>query len=191
MKNALKMGTIAVIVVALIGGYYFYLSNRARKTTEEDVQVTELDEVIAKQLDKKYPPTPREVIKFYNRIIECMYGESYSDTQLDQLVSQARKLMDEELLANNPENGHKTSLLEDISTYKKNKQKIIQTRVCNSDEVVFDDIDQRKCAYVKASYFFKEGKGKFERTNQEYLLRKDEEGNWKILGYYLSEGEEE
>lgn len=191
MKNTLKMGTIAVIVIALIGGYYFYLSNRTRKTSEEDVQVTELDEVIAKQLDKKYPPTPREVIKFYNRIIECMYGESYSDAQLDQLVSQARKLMDEELLANNPENGHKTSLLEDISIYKKNKQKIIQTRVCNSDEVVFDDIDARKCAYVKASYFFKQGKGKFERTNQEYLLRKDEEGNWKILGYYLSEGEEE
>ncbi len=191
MKNALKMGIVAIIMVALIGGYYFYLSNRPKKPTEDSVEVTKVDEVIAKQLDQKYPPTPREVIKFYNRIIECLYGGGYSDAQLDQMVDQARKLMDEELLAGNPQNDHKSKLLEEITTYKDSKQKIIQTRICDSDEVVYDEIENRECAYVKASYFMKQGKGKFERTNQEYLLRKDENGNWKILGYFLSGSEEE
>ena len=172
MKNTLKMGIVAVLMVALIGGYYFYLSHRTTKPAEEDVEV-------------------REVIKFYNRIIECAYGDSCSEEQLGQLVSQARKLMDEELLAGNPEDEHKTKLLEDIAVYKDNKQKIIQTQVCNSDEVEFADIEDRKCAYVSASYFIKQGKGKFERTNENYLLRKDADGNWKILGYYLTGSEEE
>lgn len=191
MKNTLKMGIVAVLMVALIGGYYFYLSHRTTKPAEEDVEVTELDKVIGKQLENKYPPTPREVIKFYNRIIECAYGDSCSEEQLGQLVSQARKLMDEELLAGNPEDEHKIKLLEDIAVYKDNKQKIIQTQVCNSDEVEFADIEDRKCAYVSASYFIKQGKGKFERTNENYLLRKDADGNWKILGYYLTGSEEE
>lgn len=191
MNDTLKKGLIAVLMVALIGGYYYYLSHRPTKPAEESVEVTELDKVVEKQLDQKYPPTPREVIKFYNQIIECAYGDSYNEEQLGQLLSQARKLMDEELLAGNPEDGHKTRLLEDISSYKDKKQKIIQTQVCNSDEVEYVDVEDRKCAYVKASYFIKQGKGKFERTNEDYLLRKDADGNWKILGYHLAGSEEE
>lgn len=185
MKKALKSIIIAFIMVALVGGYYYYLTNREVKTSEDNVEVTELDKVLSKKLDNAYPPTPREVVKFYNRIIECVYGDQYDDTQLEQLMGQARKLLDDELLENNPTDTYKANLLEEVTYYKENTQTIIQTRVCNSDEVEYETIDGKKCAYVKATYFVKDGKGKFERANESYLLRKDESGNWKILAYHL------
>ena len=190
MKNYLKIGLIVVIAVALIGGYYYYLSHRNANAPEDNVEITELDEIISKQLDSDYPPTPREVVKFYNRILECVYGGGYDESQFDQIIGQARKLMDDELLEGNPLDTYKSQLQEEIETYKKNSQQIIQTTVCDSDEVEKKEIDGRKCAYVKATYFLKSGQGQFEKTFERYLLRQDDNGNWKILAYYLINGEE-
>lgn len=189
MKYA-KSVIIVVVMVALIGGYYYYLSHRDTKTADDDVNITQLDEVILKQLDNAYPPTPREVIKFYNRIIECAYSDQYDDAQFNQLVDQARKLMDAELLEANPLDNYKGQLQAEIASYKKSKKKIIKTGVCAADEVIFREIDKKKCAYVEATYFLKEGGGDFSRTYQRYLLRKDQDDNWKILAFYLTDGEE-
>jgi hypothetical protein len=52
---------------------------------------------------------------------------------------------------------------------------------------VTDNSNEDKLAYVTASYFVKEEK-KYEKTYQMYVLRKDEEGKWKILTYYKIEG---
>lgn len=190
MKNYLKLGIVVVLAVALFGGYYFYLSHRDTKTPEDDVEITELDEILSKQLDSAYPPTPREVVKFYNRILECVFGTAYTDAQFDQIIGQARKLMDDELLEGNPLDTYKSQLQEEITAYKADSQQIIQTTVCDSDEVEKKEIDGKKCAYVQATYFLKSGQGKFEKTHQRYLLRQDAGGNWKILAYGLTNGEE-
>ncbi len=187
----IKFVIIAVLMIALTGGYYYYLSHRDSKPAEEDVTITRLDEVLLKQLDNAYPPTPREVIKFYNQFVECAYGDTYDESQFNQLVDQARKMMDDELLEANPLDTYKSQLLSDIASYKDNKQRIIKTGVCASDEVIFREIDKKKCAYVKATYFMKKGSGDFFRTYQRYLLRKDEDDNWKILAFYLMDREEE
>ena len=49
-------------------------------------------------------------------------------------------------------------------------------------------VDGRECAYVKTSYFIKEG-ADYSKTHQMYVVRKDEDGNWKILVFYKIEGE--
>ena len=41
-------------------------------------------------------------------------------------------------------------------------------------------------AYVTASYFIKAGNS-YEDTDEMYVLRKDEDGKWKILVYYQIE----
>lgn len=190
MKKYLKLGLIVVIAVSLIGGYYYYLSHRNANAPEDSVEITELDQIISKQLDSDYPPTPREVVKFYNRILECVYADGYSEEQFDKIIGQARKLMDDELLEENKLEDYKKQLQEEIQTYKNDSQQIIQTTVCDSDEVEKKEIDGRKCAYVKASYFLKSGQGQFTKTFERYLLRQDDKGNWKILAYYLINGEE-
>ena len=187
----MKYVITGILMIALIGGYYYYLSHRDTKSAEDEVTITRLDDVLLKQLDNAYPPTPREVIRFYNQIIECAYGDTYDESQFNQLVDQARKMMDDELLESNPLETYKSQLLSEIASYKENSQRIIKTGVCASDEVVFREIDRKKCAYVKATYFMKKGNGDFIRTHQRYLLRQDEDDKWKILAFYLMDRDEE
>lgn len=186
----LKTGVTAVLVIALIVSCYYYMTHRKTKAAEDDVEVTQLHQVLEKKLDSAYPPTPREVIKFYNRVIECAYGDEYDDGQFDKLAAQARKLMDEELLQNNPQDTYKSQLQQEVAAYKENSTKILQTRICNSDEVIFREIEGRKCAYVQATYFLKQGKD-FLKTYQNYLLRRDKDKNWKILSFWQTDAPEE
>ena len=44
----------------------------------------------------------------------------------------------------------------------------------------------KKIAYVRASYFMKEGNS-YSKTYQDYVLRQDEKGCWKILTFYKVE----
>lgn len=191
MKKYVKMGISALLVVALIVGCYYYMTHRRTTAAEDDVEITQLQQVLSKQLDSTYPPTPREVVKFYNRIIECAYGSEYDANQFDDLTVQARKLMDEELLESNPKDTYKSQLQQEVASYKEDSIQILRTRVCSSDDVRFREIDGRKCAYVKATYFIKQGKGDFSTINQNYLLRQDKDRNWKILGYHPAEADEE
>ena len=54
--------------------------------------------------------------------------------------------------------------------------------------MLYKTVDGDKCAYVTASYFIK-GDDNYSKTYQEYVLRKDEDGNWKILVFYQVEGD--
>lgn len=191
MKKYLKTGISAVLVIALIVSCYYYMTHRETKAAEDDVEITQLQQVLSKQLDSAYPPTPREVVKFYNRIIECAYGSEYDAQQFEKLAVQARSLMDEELLENNPKDTYKSQLQQEVASYKEDSIKILRTRVCSSDDVRFREIEGRKCAYVQATYFIKQGKNDFYTIYQSYLLRQDKEKNWKILTFQLTEAEEE
>ena len=52
---------IGIVCIALVVGYYYYLSH---KETTDTTEVTEVQKVILKKLEgKSYPATPREVIK--------------------------------------------------------------------------------------------------------------------------------
>ena len=191
MKKYLKMGIPALLVIALLVGCYYYMTHRKTIAAEDAVEITQLQQVLSKQLDSAYPPTPREVVKFYNRIIECAYSDEYDADQFDQLAAQARELMDEELLESNPKDEYKSQLQQEIASYKEDSIQILRTRVCSSDDVRFREIEGRKCAYVKATYFMKQGKGDFSTIYQSYLLRQDKDRNWKILAYHLAEADEE
>ena len=69
------------------------------------------------------------------------------------------------------------------------ESKIIATAsVCDTDEVAYKKVEGSDCAYVTASYFLRSTKA-YNRANQEYVLRKDENGDWKILGFVALEGD--
>ena len=97
-----KFVIIIVVCVCVILGGYYYLTNRNNAKEEENITLTEIQELTTKNLDKNFPATPREVVKLYNRIITCFYNDEYTDDELYDLGDQARKLFDDELLENNP-----------------------------------------------------------------------------------------
>lgn len=188
MKKKVGIAILAVVCIGLIVGLFYYFTVQKRASVEDNVELTEVQKLITEDLDKNYPVTPREVVKFYNRIITSYYGEEYTDDELEQLGDQARKLFDDELLENNPRDEYFTSLRADIADYKEKSKTIMNSNVCDSNDVNYQTVDGDECAYVTSSYFVNENKA-YSRTYQMYVLRKDEDGNWKILVFYQIEGD--
>ena len=163
----IKTVIIGVICVGIEAGFYYYLTNRSPRSVETTGETDEITSVLSKNLEKDYPASPRAVIKYYNRILLCLYNE---------------------LLENNPQDTFSTQMQNDIAAYKAESKIIATASVCDTDEVAYKKVEGSDCAYVTASYFLRSTKA-YNRANQEYVLRKDENGDWKILGFVALEGD--
>jgi hypothetical protein len=184
-----KAGIIiaAILCIGLLCGGFYYIKNRP--SSGEDVELTKVQKIITRDMSSDYPATPREVVKLYNRIITCYYGEKYTDEEFDGLADHALSLFDEDLLANNPKDTYEAEVKDEVADYKQRSREIRQTNVCDSNDVKFvtDSNNGDQLAYVTATYFIRENNS-YERTYQMYVLRKDAQEKWKILTYYKIEG---
>lgn len=186
MKKAGIFLAALICICVVLGGFY-YVNDKKKTTAEDNTKLTEVEKVITKNLDSSYPKTPREVVKFYNRIITCYYANQYSEEQLNQLVDKAQELFDDELKQNNPKERYLLAVKTDVEKYESESKTISQSNVCDSNDVLYKTVDGDDLAYVTASYFIKEGTS-YSKTYQEYVLRKNDKGQWKILGYEKVEG---
>lgn len=181
IKNIL----IIVILIVLALGYYYYLANRNSNEMNENINTTEVSKVLAEDLSLTYPETPRGVIKFYNRILKCFYNEEYTEEELKELGLQARRLFDYELLVNNPEESYFQNLQAEIDDFNENKRSIFNIKLSSSDTVEYSTLEDREYAVVYSTYSLKENSGVSNLTHK-FLIRKDENGQWKILGWELA-----
>ena len=187
-KKSGGAGVVAVILIAVVIVAAFVLVLRFRPRSAEDTtEVSEMDTLLNIDIAENYPSTPREVMKLYNRYIVCLYGAGdgkMNDAQMQALGGKLRELYDEELLGENPQEINLQSLEEEIGSYREDGKVIIQANVCGSNDVDYVDIDEGSGAFVEVSYFMRGASDpKFTRTYQQFLLRKDAEGDWKILGF--------
>lgn len=185
--------TLTIIVVVCVGIYYHKSMNPDESADNQaEPEVSEVDKVLNKDLETNYPYTAREVVQFFIRIQKCYYNEKYTDEELVKLAYKATELFDEELKAENEFDEYYEELKIEIDTYKSRNQKINRVILDSSSDVVYSTIDEQKYASINCIYYLKadEGTSKVEET---YILRKDAEGRWKILGwkeYEESEWEE-
>ncbi|MDE6202172.1 MAG: hypothetical protein K2O16_01160 [Lachnospiraceae bacterium] len=184
-KSGIKILIIGIILAVLVFGYYFYLTNRRNKEiSESKVEVTAVQNVLLRNLDKNYPPTPKEVLKVYGEIAMCIHGQSYTDEEFEQLASQIQKIYDEELIAEAGNNGHQylESLKSDIEDLKKQGIVISSYTLPSAADVSYYTMDGYD--WAKLYFTFNLRKGTNRTTSEElFLLRKDGEGRWKIYGW--------
>lgn len=187
-------GVILLILLAvLIVGAFALVAYRTPKTAEEATEVTEKDALMSKNIEVSYPSTPREVLKLYNRYMVCLYGvesDQLTDDEVRTLGIKMRQMYDEELLEANPQESHLQKLTQEIVAFQADEKVMIQANVCDSNEVDYIDVEGASGALLEASYFIKKGSKEFSRTYQQYLMRKDANGNWKILGFEKVNGGE-
>ena len=139
---------ITILIILLIVGVYYFFTTQRRTSVEDTVELTEIQKLITKNLDTNYPATPREVVKYYNRILECFYDDTYTDDELESLADQARKLLDDELLENNPRDQYLSDLKADIEDYHNKSKTIRSSNVCDSNDAVsYTHLDVYKRQY--------------------------------------------
>lgn len=175
---------VMVLIVAVVG-YYCYLVNRSNRRVEERT-LTTVENILLRDLENNYPPTPKEVIRYYNDIIKCFYNEECSQEQLEELALKARGLYDQELLDHNAWDTYIFNLEAEIQDFKNNNRKISNISLAASTDVDEFTKDGYKFAKIRCGYNILQGRDA-SSTIQVYLLRKDGDGHWKIYGWDLAE----
>lgn len=192
MKKIIPIIIIAVLAVAGVLGVFWMQNNKTKTNVEDSADLTKIQKVITKDLTKEYPETPRGVVKFFNNIITCYYNEDWTEEEINGLASQAWILFDIDLQNNNESFADYVQRIKtDVEDYHTRKRTISQTSVCESNQVEYvkDKDKGDELAYVKASYFVKEGSA-FDNTYETYVLRKDVDGKWRILVFYQIDKDE-
>lgn len=192
MKNSRKILVILIVVlfVSAILGLFIYVNNKPQSgSVEDDVVISNVDNVVLRNLDINYPPTPKEVLKYYSEITMCFYEENLSEEDLVRLAQTARKLYDAELCADITEEEYLASLREDILEFNSLDIVVSGYTVSSSTDVEEFVVDGRECARLYATYRLRQGT-EYIYSNEVFIMRKDEDGHWKILGWELLEEEE-
>ena len=110
--------------------------------------------------------------------------ERMADEDLEELAEQIQLLYDEELIANKSQEDYMQDLRSEIVSMKENKYTIVGYEVSPSTDVEFFTEKEDSCARLYCNFYVKQGAGNVPSLEQ-FVLRKDGEGHWKILGWDL------
>ncbi len=188
-SKIIKTVICIVIMAALVIGYYIYISNKDFRTeSSKEKEKDTIEKLLASDLEKEYPSNPREVVTFYSDLICCIYNDEITEEQMDILVVKLRTLFDLELLEQNPLKEYVEDLKTEVADYKKKKKTIASYQVSKNSEIIYQEMDAENYATMSGYYRVKTKKSNPVTVCEEFLLRKDKEGYWRILGWELSNG---
>lgn len=192
-KKSTVIGIIAVVLVAamIVVAFGFLNKKKAAEVAEEpQVDVSKLTEILLKDIDKSYPPTPKEVLKYYSEITCCFYNDELTEEQLASLAERSYILYDDELRENMPFDKYITDLKEDILSFQSQSIVVSGYTVSASADVERFSEDGYEWARLYATYRLRQGT-EYLYSNEVFLLRKDTSGHWKIYGFELVNNETE
>lgn len=180
-RSGIKVFVIGLILIGLVLGYFFYLSIK-KSNIDDDTQIGAVQKVLMRNLDKNYPPSPREILKYYGEITQCFYGEEYTEEEFYQLAMKVQELYDDELVANKTQDQYLEDLQWDIAQFKNQNTIVSSYSLPSSTDVEFFSEDGYNWARLYISFTLRTGT-QLSFTNEIFLLRRDDKGHWKIYGW--------
>lgn len=189
-KSSIKTILTMIIIVCIIFGAFVYFSNRKDEDHSEiAVEQTEAEKLLDKDTVEDYPPTAREVVKRYSRILKCIHGDELSTQQTKALGEEVLALYDGELLEQNPKDQYLDNLLNEIEEYKAVNRTVVSYAIDSGDNAVNWTKDGVDYSRILATYTLKEGSS-YNKTCEEFILKKNTNDQWKILGWRLADKED-
>ncbi len=186
MKSARIVLTVAIILVAFVL-LYSQFSNKKPDKELENEKSKAIEKILSQDLITNYPATPREVVMYFTEIQKCYYNYNVNEEQLNQLATIARMLFDEELLKANPYDEYYQDLKLEIKAFKADDKKVSRIVLDKASDIKIVTMeDGTKAASLKAVYYCRND-GDITKTIETYILRKDEDGKWKIYGWGIME----
>lgn len=179
--KVLRRALIITFAAVLIVTAYIHLSSKGTSNGEAVIDNSEIGQLLARDMDLNYPANPYDVVTLYSRIIKVYYEGEYTDDQLNGLAQHARAMFDDELLSYNDYDEYMARLKEEIESYKLNSKKIIDYTVQRASDIELLTDSGVQYAKVKAIYYTLESGSKRNKVYEEYTLRQNENGQWKIL----------
>ncbi|MGN0375890.1 MAG: DUF6715 family protein [Butyrivibrio sp.] len=184
--NKMRKPIIFTLMAVVVVGVYYYCSRKEVDNNNKISANDEITEIISRDLNLNYPSTPKSVVTFYSKIIEAVYKTQHTDEELAALAGQARGLFDEELLLLNDYDTYMENLKIETEVYQKAGRYISGFEVDDGYNIKYLKFEGRSYAKINVKYYVREGKNLIY-TYEKYTLREDEEGNWKILYWELTD----
>ncbi|MCH4193493.1 MAG: hypothetical protein LKF52_14420 [Butyrivibrio sp.] len=180
--ETLKVVIMVILVALVILGIYMALIVRGGKnqSDEETSLLTEVQQITTMNLDENYPNSERDVVSLFGRITKALYGETYTDEEFSQLATQMEKLYDPELLAK--QSNYESSLKDEVQQKKNDYYTVQNYVVADKDEIVYKKIDGKECASLDCLFSMRQNT-EMATINYVFILRKSDDGRWKILGW--------
>ncbi len=191
-KKAKSMGAFAFLMclVVVVGMFVYYrYMNRQKQEQAEKLPTTEVEKLLAKDMEQGYPETPKEVIELYCRINQCLYKGKASEEDFDTLLEKMRMMYAKDFLENNLFERQKQNLKKEIKAFSNEKKVILSFTVASSGGK-YKKVKDRTCTVIQVAFFLRE-KEDYTKVYEEFMLTK-EDNQWKILGFRrLKESEAE
>ena len=185
-KKAIIIGVIVVIAIAALVIVAFWTQNKKVKPeAEPEVDVSQVMELLLRDIDKSYPPTPKEVLKYYSEITCCFYNDSLSEEELRQLAERSYKLYDPELQDHMPFDTYFESLKQEVVGFQAQKIVVSGYSVSAAADVDRFTEDGFEWARLYATYRMRQGT-EYMYSDEVFIMRKDDEGHWRIYGFTLA-----
>ncbi|MBE5924621.1 MAG: hypothetical protein E7271_09180 [Lachnospiraceae bacterium] len=180
-KGSKSLIVFMAVIVVLVLGFYAFSSNRT-SSRKKDTNMTEVEKLLNYNFEDNYPKTVREVVKLHCRYMKCAYNEGFTKEELYTVNKNVREIMDAELLSVNTEEAQLKGLEDDIQFYKDNKQKYVNYTLAEGSQIKYNTENGVDYARIKVAITLRVDSATV-KGDQEYLLRKDDAGKWKMLGW--------
>lgn len=185
MRKGPKSVAVLAVMVITVFALYYYLVNKVERSGPE-VETSAVQDVLLKDLEKDYPSTVREVIKYYNEIMNCYYTEKPTEEELKKLAEKAMELYDAELVNYQSEELYLEDLKAEIAAFEAADTVLSHVALSSSTAVDYYTYNGRECAQIRCIYTMRQ-KTSLMTIKEVYVLRKDDSGRWKILGWTPAE----
>lgn len=178
-KKSLYAFVVIILLVALgvLAIYYKFMKRQQMQDTVH-TPTTETEKLIAKDLEMGYPETPKEVMKLFGRINQCIYNKSMSSEDFSTMVGQLRELYCKELKDKNEQKKMEETIRSEKSTYKSQNRKIINYNIEEENTFQYKEVEGKELVYLGFSYFIR-ANSEYSTVNWFAILVK-EDGKWKI-----------
>lgn len=184
-KATTIIGIIGIIAIAVTVIVVFWMqSKKNEEPAEPEVDVSQLTEILLRDIDKSYPPTPKEVLKYYSEITCCFYNENLTQEQLEKLAERSYLLYDKELQENMPFEKYLNNLKEEVLNFQAQKIVVSGYSTSAATDVERFSEDGFEWARLYATYRLRQGT-EYLYSNEVFIMRKDDDGHWKIYGFDL------
>ena len=190
-KGSVSSAVIKSVVLVVLGaiivlGVYLVLTRNKKSPTEENYQLSVVDDLTTMNLDKNYPASSRKVVELYIKTMQVMYKEEYSTEQEQKMIDLLKGIMDDELLAHNP--SFDNDIRDEVKRKKEEDNSISNFEVLQKREPQEYKENGRWMCQIDCIYYMRMGTEGTVTVDYAFILRRDEiTNNWKIYGWALKE----
>ena len=185
-----KRIVILFLLAAIVVGGFAMVALRNKPSEATPAMLSAVEEVLSRNLENNYPGTPKEVLKYYSEITRCFYSETYTPEELGELAEKSRALLDDELRAQQDDTQYLNDLKTSIDIFKSNDRNISSYSVSSAADIDYYRYEDADWAKAMCVFTIREGT-KMVATQEEFLLRKDPTGHWKIFGWRIYDDDKE